>query len=89
VQHLVQDISDTQQLIIDFVLLLLQEIALIRDLRVYRLEVVQDGQVFEVGDRLVERFGRFGNVRSSDLKLEQVYLSLAGLVQAELVQILK
>ena len=56
-KQLDQDVLGVHELTIDLGLFLLQKVALLRYLRVDRLEVVEYGQIFEIEDDLAEGLG--------------------------------
>lgn len=70
VQQLDEHVLFDGQLTIDLELALLEHLALVRDLRIQRLEVVENGEVLQIRDDLAQRLGRFDDIRGSDLDLE-------------------
>ena len=88
-QQLDHEVLFLGQLHVDFELVLLEDGTLVGDLGIERLEVIENGQVFQVRDDLAQRLGRLDDVGGADLDLERVHVGLAHLAYVVVVISLK
>ena len=88
-QQLDHEVLFLGQLHVDFELVLLEDGTLVGDLGIERLEVIENGQVFQVRDDLAQQLGRLDDVGGADLDLERVHVGLAYLAYVVVVISLK